>query len=245
MPNIYTRKGNVHRGNWTSRALQDALTAVANGAMGLNEAARNFGIPATTLKRRKRNGNPTKQNRLGPPSSLGEDAEIKLVRHIKKLQKFGFAPTRDVLRRMAYDLAEKMNIKHKFNRATGKAGFVWLQLFLRRHPDLSVRKSEGVSLLRSQGMSRKAVSDYFKLLENTLIENDLLEKPGNIYNMDETGLQLNNKAGHVVAAKGSKTISAITSGEKGETISVVACCNAEGSFLPPYCIFKGKNKKDN
>lgn len=53
MPNIYTRKGNVHRGNWSSRALQDALTAVANGTMGLNEVARNFGIPATALKRRK------------------------------------------------------------------------------------------------------------------------------------------------------------------------------------------------
>lgn len=107
-----------------------------------------------------------------------------------------------------------------------------------------MRKSEGVSLARSQGMSRKAVSDYFKLPENILIENDLLEKPGNIYNMDETGLQLNNKAGHAVAAKGSKSISAITSGEKGETISAIACCNAEGSFLPPYCIFKGKNKNN-
>lgn len=62
--------------------------------------------------------------------------------------------------------------------------------------------------------------------------------------MDETGLQLNNKPGQVIAAKGSKSVSAITSGEKGETISVIACCNAEGVFLLPYYIFKGKNKKE-
>jgi hypothetical protein len=34
----------------------------------------------------------------------------------------------------------------------------------------------------------------------------------------------------------------ITSGKKGETITVLACCNAEGTFIPPFCIFKGKNK---
>jgi hypothetical protein len=34
----------------------------------------------------------------------------------------------------------------------------------------------------------------------------------------------------------------MTSGEKGETISVIACCNAEGSFIPPTCILKWKNK---
>jgi hypothetical protein len=36
----------------------------------------------------------------------------------------------------------------------------------------------------------------------------------------------------------------VTSGEGGETISLIAHCNAEGKFLPPYCIFKGKRKKN-
>lgn len=35
----------------------------------------------------------------------------------------------------------------------------------------------------------------------------------------------------------------MTSAEKGETVTVIACCNAEGNFLPPACVFKGKNKK--
>ncbi|KAK9679894.1 Endonuclease-reverse transcriptase [Popillia japonica] len=61
--------------------------------------------------------------------------------------------------------------------------------------------------------------------------------------MDETGLQLNNTPEHVVAIKGSKNVAAVTSSEKGETISITACCNAEGAFTPPVCIFKEKNKK--
>ena len=35
----------------------------------------------------------------------------------------------------------------------------------------------------------------------------------------------------------------LTSGEKGETITVVACCNAICNFLPPVLIIKGVNKK--
>ena len=92
-------------------------------------------------------------------------------------------------------------------------------------------------------MNRETVRQYFELLENVLRENDLFDKPTNVFNTDETGLQLNNKSMQVLAAKGSKNFSSLTSGEKGETISVIAC-NAEGMFLSPYSIFKGKNKKD-
>ncbi|CAF4927438.1 unnamed protein product [Pieris macdunnoughi] len=34
-----------------------------------------------------------------------------------------------------------------------------------------------------------------------------------------------------------------TSTEKGETITVVGCCNAEGNFIPPACIMKWQRKK--
>lgn len=50
-------------------------------------------------------------------------------------------------------------------------------------------------------------------------------------------------SGEVVAAKGSKNVYVVTVLERGETITIVACCNAEGHFLPPYCIMKGKYKK--
>ncbi|CAH1975507.1 unnamed protein product [Acanthoscelides obtectus] len=92
-------------------------------------------------------------------------------------------------------------------------------------------------------MNKEAVMKYFDLLQDLLIEHDLLDKPENCYNVDETGLQLNSKLGSVVAVKGSTSVVNITSGEKGETISLIACCNGEGIFLPPACIFKGKNEK--
>jgi hypothetical protein len=60
--------------------------------------------------------------------------------------------------------------------------------------------------------------------------------------MDESGVQANNKPASVITGKGSKSVRVLTSGEKGENVTVITCCNAAGQFLPPVLIFKGVNK---
>jgi hypothetical protein len=94
-------------------------------------------------------------------------------------------------------------------------------------------------------MNRKDIEDYFKLLLNVLTKNNLLDKPGHIYNMGESGFQMNPRPCTVIGAEGSLMLYQMTSDGKGETESVIACCNAEGSFMPPTCILKGKNKSQN
>lgn len=92
------------------------------------------------------------------------------------MQSKGFPLTIDDMRTIiAFKFAEQLNIKHRFNMESEKAGYDWLQLFLKRHPDISVRKSEGVSIARSEAMNRTEVNDYFNMLEKILIENDLLD----------------------------------------------------------------------
>ncbi|CAG4961071.1 unnamed protein product [Parnassius apollo] len=71
-------------------------------------------------------------------------------------------------------------------------------------------------------MNKLEVDAYFELLEIILTVDDDVLKPSCIFNMDETGLQLNNRPGHVLAEKGSKAVSTVTSTEKGETITVIA-----------------------
>ncbi|CAH1967790.1 unnamed protein product [Acanthoscelides obtectus] len=97
MPTTYKRK-NEEKAKWSAGSLRNAIECVQNRTMGVNEAARQFGIPKTTPKDRIKKGDAIKQHRLGPSSALGEDAELKLVRHIKKLQTFGFAPDRESVR---------------------------------------------------------------------------------------------------------------------------------------------------
>lgn len=242
MPNKYTRKAVHARGAWTQENLTQAIRIVVNENMSIRRASAEFNIPRKTLERRIKTGNSEKGN-MGPSCTFGKENEDRLSRHILTMQKRGFPLTRDDLRTIAYHFAQQLNIKHKFNNETQKAGYDWLSLFLSRHPEITIRKSEGVSIARATAMSRKEVDDYFNLLETTLEENSLFDKPANVFNIDETGLQLNSRPGEVLAKKGSKAVSTVTSTERGETITLVACCNAEGNFLPPAIIMKGKNKK--
>lgn len=80
---------------------------------------------------------------------------------------------------------------------------------------------------------------YFDLLERTLIDHGLLNRPACIYNMDESGMPLDAKQLMRVAKKGIKKGHGQSSGDKSQ-ITLVACGNAAGTVLPPMLIFKGE-----
>ncbi|XP_063241227.1 uncharacterized protein LOC134541602 [Bacillus rossius redtenbacheri] len=68
-----------------------------------------------------------------------------------------------------------------------------------------------------------------------------MTSPAAIYNCDESGFPLNNKpASKILAQKGSPTVVSQTCVERGENVTVVACTNAVGNYIPPFVIFKGK-----
>lgn len=135
MPSTYLRTC-PNRGKWTEADLLAAVESVRNGELGSNAAGRIYGVPAKTLRRRI-NANNFKKLGMG---SLGRDNEKKLVKHIMKLQNCGFAPRHLDLRQMAFNFAVALKIPHKFKN--GLAGKDWLRSFLRRNPELSVRKAE-------------------------------------------------------------------------------------------------------
>lgn len=179
---------------------------------------------------------------IGKHPVLGFDNEKRLVSHIQKLEAAGFPPDRTTIRMLAYNFAEKLQIEHNFNKDTEMAGYPWLKSFLERNTELSIRIAEGLSVAKAQSLNRAEVDRFYGLLLEVLTQNNLLDKPGRIYNMDETGVQLNNKPGKVIATKGKRAVHSIT---KGETMTVIGCCNAIGNFLPPVIIIKGVNKKSD
>ncbi|CAH1988200.1 unnamed protein product [Acanthoscelides obtectus] len=152
MPNVYLRRNSSNRGSWTEDNLKHAMAAVKDGLMSVRRASLSFQIPRKTLERRLKHNNDKKWN-LGPDSLLGTSNEMRLVRHIKNMQKSGFALTRQDVRRLAYEFTNQLGFRHKFNPNTEMAGHVWLQTFLMRNPTITIRKSKGLSP-RSQSMNR-------------------------------------------------------------------------------------------
>ena len=77
------------------------------------------------------------------------------------------------------------------------------------------------------------ISDYFSLLKDFLTENNLLECPSQLYNIDETEIALDGHAPRVIAKEGQKKIRYRTSGNKSQ-FTVITCVSASGQCIPPF-----------
>ena len=113
----------------------------------------------------------------------------------------------------------------------------WWELFRRRHPNLTLRAAVPLSLARARASDPEMMSLYF-LLEQTLLENELMGKPGQIFNMDGSGMPQDAKSPKVVGRKGVP-VSSIGSGDKTQ-ITLVACISAAGHCVPPMVIWDRK-----
>jgi len=91
-------------------------------------------------------------------------------------------------------------------------------------------------------MNGTVVASWFADFERLVVELKLRDSSAHIWNCDETGLQEHFVQGRVISETGQPCYQ-VTSNEKGETTTVVACFNAFGDFCPPSVIFKAKRMK--
>ena len=115
----------------------------------------------------------------------------------------------------------------------------WWTSFKKRHGCLSFRVAEKLSYTRAVLSSPEILNSYFDLLEETMKQNDLFDKPSQIFNLDESGMPLSPTPPKVIIPTGAKHATAISSGNKSQ-ITVLSCCNAAGYVMPPLVVFKQK-----
>ena len=69
------------------------------------------------------------------------------------------------------------------------------------------------------------------------MEHNLVDKPLQIYNVDESGVPLDPKPPKVITKKGSKNVRYQVYGRKGQ-VTIVGCANAIGQAIPPHGYFQ-------
>lgn len=182
----YVRK--TTRQSWTKTNLRAAINAVKLG-VSKTAASKMYSVPKRTLLRYL-----DKQSEIGRldvcqmgryNSVFTPKQEGDLVKHIMQMANSGFGLTHKDIRGLAYQTAEKLNINHPFTRNKELAGPDWLRSFLRRHPELALRKAENTSLARIKGFNKEAVNSFYELLRRMYTECSY--SPEQIYNVDETG----------------------------------------------------------
>ncbi|XP_050557910.1 uncharacterized protein LOC118277956 [Spodoptera frugiperda] len=245
---VKTYKKKTNRGDWAQESMAKAVDAVIEGKMGYMLAAKTFSVPQTTLERKVKisrenlaaSSSASIKVPLGPKRPVfTEDEEKELCNYILDMESRLYGLTTKDLKALAYNLAVKNNKPHPFNVQKQEAGKDWIQGFLKRHPELSIRKPESTSAARAAGFNKEVVDQFFTFLGNIYDEHHLT--PDRIYNCDETGISVVPKTkSKIIARRGRKQVGALTSAERGATITVEICFSASGQYMPPMMVFPRK-----
>ena len=83
------------------------------------------------------------------------------------------------------------------------------------------------------------INHWYDLLEKTISNLELENRPDLIWNVDESGLISEPKECRAVSQKGKKTLQISTGLDRDSTI-VLTTVSANGTILPPLIIFQGK-----
>lgn len=233
MGRTYKRKS--ERASWKPETLHAALLAIRSGKK-IRAVSRSFNISKSTLRLRIKNQN-IGGPKLGRKPTFTYDVELELADQVLKLAKFFYGLTPIELKRLAFEYAEANHIPHRFNKGTKLAGPDWLQLFMKRHPNISLRKPEGTSLSRVTSFNETNVKQFFENLEECLNKYELHGKADKIYNVDETGITTVQKPSKILGPKGQKQVGSLISWERGKNVTTVCCMNAAGSFVPLMFIY--------
>lgn len=176
----YARK--TTHGTWDSQQLQAAIVAVNDGK-SIRASAAIYKIPESSLRRRM------KTNKLSTPvmgisTTFTPSQEQLFADYLTNLSNTFFGLTATQCRRIAYEIAEKLKLNHKFNANKRLAGKEWLQGFLKRNPQFSVRKPEVASAVRSTEFHKTEVTKFFSNLQVLIAQYKF--SPNRIYNVHET-----------------------------------------------------------
>lgn len=237
MVSNYKRKTN--KGSYSKEKLQEAVRAVQNGNLSGYKAAQIYKIPRMTIMDHV-NHKRFKSKTLGRSTALDSEVEAKLANCIHVMEKYGFGLTKKELLELVGDYVNRNDLSTPFK--DGIPGDAWFTSFKVRH-NLSVKKPQGVEYARKKAVDPFIVYPYFDLLQKTLHELDLMDKPSAIWNLDETSFSKDPEKTRIVGAKGHAATRMIASPGRDNT-TVLLCGNALGEKMPPLIIYKGKNSWD-
>uniref|UniRef100_A0A2C9KBT2 HTH CENPB-type domain-containing protein n=1 Tax=Biomphalaria glabrata TaxID=6526 RepID=A0A2C9KBT2_BIOGL len=213
-----------------------AIHDIKVNGISIRQAAKIHNIPSSTLNDKVSGRQPLVPNR----SLLTKEEENKLVLWVIELFKCGFRKSNEEVRETARAIIAARKINSESQEQIQLPTRQWLHGFYARHPEIP--RITIMDLQRKmETISPSSVELWFKKLQETInsIDPSILSSPNRIFNADEMGFQFDTKSNNVKACKGSKNVYKIKSDTQTQ-VTVLACCNAVGQYIPPLLIYPCK-----
>lgn len=238
-------KSNPKYRRYSPSKLEAAVNMVRSGAMSRKKASMSFGVPRTTLID-KLSGKTTLGVNPGRSTVLTKAEETVLVDYCKLMASVGYPL-------IGYQLlAEVKKVLDHDGRPTpfknNLPGKDWFKGFCNRHLDITQRNAMTLGHQRAI-INKEMIQGWFVNLEEFLRREvpgrkDLVKDPRRIFNADESGFPLCVNTGKVLTPKGARHVYQVCSSSK-QQLTVMACFNAIGNFVPPLIVYPGERFRDS
>ncbi|XP_071795300.1 uncharacterized protein [Asterias amurensis] len=231
------RKGKETYRKYSPDNLDKALAAVTDEGFSVKKASRIYAVPYSTVYDRV-NGRIKKLQctKSGPDPLLSVEEEQTLVTYIELMASFGYEYSRTEVTSLATDLAVRHGLKKKSEKPLS---LQWFYSFMKRWPELKVKKPKSLEIMRTKATSLETVNKYFDELEHILEKHNLVDRPQAIYIVDETSITEHHKPPSCIVLPSHQATPPEDTIDESTTTTVIGCGNAVGMAVPPFFIFKG------
>lgn len=233
MPRKYIKK--YIRCQFDPENMKKAIAEVKKG-VSIRTAAKKFEVPPSTLGKHYKN--PEDKIGAGRKQEIPKEEEAALSKYLETCATHGEGLTKSETLNLVKEFLDYSKLKTRWN--DNKPSDDWFNLFLKRHPQLRIRKGEQLSNQRVRGADPFTVNRFYKDVKKLYIKEKLAEGNGKfIYNCDETSFAHDPSDVRVIAKKGTKRVSKNVAGSGKLNTTVLACGGADGTKMPPFIIFSG------
>jgi hypothetical protein len=203
----------------------------------LRHAPGHHGIAKTSLTSRW-HGKKSMKDWAECRTKLTRGEENSLAAYVERQTKAGYPISMPIMRRLANEQLDIRAIKDDI-AVPEKVGVNWHNGFRGRFPNIEIERTKVMERMWVTGASRTVLEDYLDLFKE-MICSMIAE---NVYNMDETGVQLG--VDKVEACVVDKTVlnRVRKSPQDRESATVIECISATGCPLTPFVILGAKTHR--
>lgn len=210
---------------YAKEALQAAYKAVKDSNISVNAAAKQYGVPLTTLRDRVDGRISIDTTRPGPPLLLAKDEEAEIVQFLHAMARYGYRYTRLELGEIATDQAvEKGKKNPRANGLTTK----WVDNFISRWPSIRELSCK----FKNKADAEHTVRTYFDEIKKIIDKHRLLDKTDRIFNIMEIGLVTEHGVSNHSASKSGQNV------DSASYTTMLACGSVSGKVMAPFFVYQ-------
>jgi len=171
------------------------------GGQSVKRAAEVHGVLRTTLQDRVK-GKVIHGVNPGPQPYLQPAEEKELSCFLTEVAAVGYRRTKKQVKLLTEMVARDKGVLRSTSRNKGgKVSDGWFRRFMNRQKTITLQKGDPTAQVQMEACSPAIITDQLK---EVLEEHDLMDCPGQLYNVDETGMPFDHHSPNVVAKKKGK-----------------------------------------